>query len=230
MSWSLDPPYVLRDARGELTGIDIEIARESLQRLGCRLELREQPFARSLHSLELGELDMVPGAFKRPERETYAHFSAPTYKARKRLYLPRRALGGLRARTLRAWLAGGAILGVLPGVSYGPEFNELAGDPKLRQQFRTVVHRRSLWLMLERGRIDGMLADDLTANYELQQLQLHQAIAASPVVVASEPSFTAFSKRTTDEAFVQRYNEALHAMAREGRMNALLKRFGAVEP
>lgn len=226
MAWSADRPYMMRDAAGQMIGIDFEIALEAMRRLNCRLVLREQPFARSLHSLEAGELDMVAGAFKRPEREAYAWFSAPVYEARKRLYLRRAALKDWRAHSLREWLLGGAHLGVLPGVSYGPEFTALSQDPTLSAQFHTVVHRKNLWLMLQRGRIDGMLADELTAADELRQLGLSDAIASAPLVVASEPTHTAFGKRTITADFVRRYDEAVAAMRREGRIAALFRRYG----
>lgn len=230
MGWSVDVPYMMRDATGQLVGLDVDIARAALRRLDCTLELHEQPFARSLLDLEAGTLDMMPSVFRRPEREQFAHFSAPLYEARKRLYLPAAALPAFRARSLREWLVSGATLGVLPGVSYGPEFTELSREPQLRRQLHTVVNRRSLWQMLDRGRIDDMLADELTAGHELAQLGLLGKVAPAPLVLVGEPSHTIFSKRSTAADFVQRYNLALQEMARTGQLRELLKRYGAATP
>ncbi|WP_374434368.1 substrate-binding periplasmic protein [Inhella sp.] len=230
LRWSDDAPYSARGADGELQGIDIEINQELMRRLGCRLEFKEMPFGRGLRELEAGSLDMMGSAFRRPERERFAWFSAPVLQARKRLFVRRADLPGFRARNLREWLQGGVTLGVLPGVVYGPEFSELQRDPALQPHIHTVVNRRSLWLMLDRERIDGMLVDELTAGYELRRLALDQRLAPAPLVVESEPSYTAFSKRSTPPEFVARYNEALAAMARDGSLARILTRHGNRPP
>ncbi len=227
LRWSDDPPYTARGADGVLYGIDIEINQELMRRLGCRLEFKEMPFGRGLRELETGGLDLMGSAFRRPEREAYAWFSEPVLQARKRLFVRRADLPGFKARSLREWLQGGVTLGVLPGVVYGPEFSTLQQDPALQARIHTVVNRRSLWLMLERGRIDGMLVDELTATYEMRRLALEHKLAAAPLVVESEPSHTAFSKRSTPPEFVARYNEALAAMGREGSLARILARYGS---
>lgn len=226
MRWSEDAPYTVRASDGRLSGIDVEIAQELMRRLGCELSFKEMPFGRGLRELESGDLDMLTSAFHRPERERYALFSAPVLQARKRLYVRRADLAGFQARSLREWLSSGATLGVLPGVVYGPDYSELQQDPALKARIHTVVNRRSLWLMLDRQRIDGMLVDELTANHELQRLSLQQTVAAAPLVLAGEPSHTAFSKHSTDAAFVARYNAALAAMARDGSLARILARYG----
>lgn len=225
MGWNIDVPYMMRNSAGTPVGLDIELAQAVMARLGCRLVLHEQPFARSLLDLESGDLDLLPSVFRRPERERFAWFSAPVYEAHKRLYLRRADLAAFRDRSLRDWLDGGRTLGVLPGVSYGPEYTELQQDPALRRQLHTVVSRRSLWLMLERGRIDGMLADERTGAHELQALGLRNHIGAAPLMVTSEPSHMAFSRQSTTEAFVRRFNAALEAMKADGSYATLLARY-----
>ena len=226
MRWSEDAPYTVRESDGRLSGIDVEIAQALMHRLGCQLTFKEMPFGRGLRELESGDLDMLTSAFQRPERERFALFSAPVLRARKRLFVRQADLAGFKARTLRDWLLGGATLGVLPGVVYGPEYSELQQDTTLKPRIHTVVNRRSLWLMLDRKRIDGMLVDELTARFELQQLSLQRQIVAAPLVLAGEPSHTAFSKRSTDAAFLARYNAALAAMTRDGSLARILARYG----
>jgi len=227
LRWSDDAPYTARGADGALYGIDIEINQELMRRLGCRLEFQEMPFGRGLRELQTGGLDLMGSAFRRPEREAFAWFSTPVLQARKRLFVRRTDLAGFKARSLREWLQGGVTLGVLPGVVYGPEFSALQQDPAMQPHIHTVVNRRSLWLMLERERIDGMLVDELTAGYEMRRLALDERLAAAPLVVESEPSYTAFSKRSTPPEFVARYNEALATMGRDGSLARILARYGS---
>lgn len=77
LRWDDDPPFSMQTADGAVVGIDVEINRAALARLGCQIKLRKLPWARALKELELGRLDILPGAFRRPDREVYAHFSGP---------------------------------------------------------------------------------------------------------------------------------------------------------
>ncbi|MEB3733140.1 transporter substrate-binding domain-containing protein [Halopseudomonas pachastrellae] len=78
-------------ADGSVRGISIDTHTTVLERLGCKTVLRKLPWARALRELETGRLDILHGAFRRPEREVYAHFSGQI--------LPRRATCCLPTRT-----------------------------------------------------------------------------------------------------------------------------------
>ena len=80
--------------------------------------------------------------------------------------------------------------------------------------------------MLERGRVDAVPADELSAAYELGALGLKERIVASALVLSTEGAGTAFSKRSIDEAFVECFNAALQAMKSDGSHAALLRRHG----
>lgn len=80
--------------------------------------------------------------------------------------------------------------------------------------------------MLVRNGVDVVMADELTAAYEIQAAGLTGQIVPTQVVVLGAPVATAFSKATTDLAFVSRYDQALQAMRRDGSYQALLARYG----
>jgi polar amino acid transport system substrate-binding protein len=54
MRWSDDPPYLMRGAQGEITGLQAELVGATVQRMGCRLRWLELPWARALLELQAG--------------------------------------------------------------------------------------------------------------------------------------------------------------------------------
>lgn len=226
LRWNEDPPYSMRLADGRIGGLYVELHQALLQRLGCKAELQEMPFARALTELQLGRLDLLPGTFDRPERRGYALFSQVLVPVRNLLYVRQGDLPRTQGKTLVALLANGLRLGVQVGVIYGPSYAELLKDPTAAARLQTAPKRGSLWLMLDRGRVDAVPADELSASYELGALGLASRVVASGLVLSTEAAGTAFSRRGNDEAFVQRFDAALQAMKADGSYAALLRRYG----
>lgn len=226
LRWNEDPLYSMRLPDGRVGGLQIELHQALLQRLGCKLQLVEMPFARALAELQLGRLDLLPGAFDRPERRAFAWFSQPLIQVRNLLYVRAGERQRIEGKDLATLVAEGCRIGVQVGVVYGPEFAELLKDPVAVARLHAVPRRQSLWLMLERGRIDAVPADELSAAHELGGLALQQRIVASALVLSTEAVGTAFSRRSNDEDFVQRFDAALQAMKADGSYAALLRRYG----
>lgn len=226
LRWNQDPPYSMRLPDGRIGGLHVELHQALLQRLGCRAELVELPFARALTDLQLGRLDLLPGSFDLPERRAYAHFSQPLIKVRNLLYV--RAADRQRAagKGLAELITDGWRVGVQVGVVYGPAFAELLKGSQAAARLQPVPRRNSLWLMLDRGRVDAVPADELSAAHELGGLALAARIVPSGLVLSTEASATAISKRNNDERFLQRFDAALLDMKADGSYAALLQRYG----
>jgi polar amino acid transport system substrate-binding protein len=77
VAWSHWPPFSQLNNKGELAGLDISLTRQILTKAGFTPKFREIPWARALHLVEHGQLDIAMGALALPEREQYARFSAP---------------------------------------------------------------------------------------------------------------------------------------------------------
>lgn len=224
--WNPDPPYTMLDAARRVTGLQVELIEAALQRLGCRAVWVELPWARALMELQAGRLDMLPGALRRPEREAYAYWVPQHIALSNRLFVRAGREGdfGAATRLQQAWRPG-LKLGVQIGVVYGPDYAELLGDAAFRAALTQVSVRRSLWQMLDIGRVDGVIASETTARWELRELGLAGRIVATPVAVPHEPVHIMFSKRSVDAALVQRYREASEAMEKDGTRARVLRKY-----
>lgn len=226
LRWDDDPPFSMQTADGGVVGISIEINRAALARLGCQTKLRKLPWARALKELELGRLDVLPGAFRRPEREVYAYFSGPVLPpSRNILFMHPQAQQRWPVTQLLDLQHSAFRLGAQINVSYGADYQQLMSEPAFAGRVSMVGNRASLWQMVAKRRIDGVIADENTGAYEILQLGLSEQITATPVVVSSDSAEVAFSKKTTDSAFVQAYADALRELVVDGSYARVVQRY-----
>jgi polar amino acid transport system substrate-binding protein len=223
--WFDDAPYSFRAPDGHITGFDADLTREVLRRTGCDAVFVEMPWARALAELESGRLDILPGSFRNPQREAFAYFSIPSLQSPNLLFVGPGAWTRYRMTKLDDMVGTGFRLGVQIGVSYGDKFETLKSNPHFKDNMVKVTMRRYAWKMMERGRIDGMIADEASAALELKQLGLEHMLRPSGVVVSTNTAMVAFSKRTITPQFVAAFNAALESMFRDGEYRRIRARY-----
>ena len=60
-------PFIFYDKNDDLTGIDIKLMEEIARRMGVKLEVFELSYDSLMESLEIGQTDVIGGAFSRTE-------------------------------------------------------------------------------------------------------------------------------------------------------------------
>jgi len=221
-----DPPYFILHADGPPTGLHADIAREALRRIGCRLDFREVPFTRSLKELEEGKLDIVPDLFLTPERERYTLYSRTRSRVPNRLFV--------RAADRERWQIHdfadlprlGIRLGIETGALISPDFAAISADPAFKAILSTAHTHTGLWHMLETGRVDAVVLDELAAKRELVAEGLNGKIAATDFVTSGEAAYFGFSRATVGEDQRDRFDDAVAAMHKDGTMTRILAGYG----
>ncbi|MEL0169430.1 MAG: transporter substrate-binding domain-containing protein [Pseudomonadaceae bacterium] len=226
LRWNDDPPFSMELADGSIVGIYVEVNQAVLERLGCRPIMRKLPWARALEELKLGRLDVLPGAFRRPEREEYAHFSGKVLPpSRNILFASQQAIDSWPIRRLTDLADLPFRLGAQINVQYGPDYQQLMSNADYADRVFMVNSRPSLWNMIEKDRIDGAIADEHTGAWEISQLGLSRLIKATDVVVSTEAAEVAFSKRTNDQDFVNAYAAAIRDLVSDGSYQRIVARY-----
>jgi polar amino acid transport system substrate-binding protein len=225
--WSEDPPHAFKMPDGRLGGIIPDEVNEVMARLGCTVRWVDMPWARALVELKVGRLDMLPGALRTPERDTFARFSLPGPRSDNVLFMSVAAQSTYRFTRLLDMRGTGFRLGAQIGVVYGQEFDELMSNPAFAATVQLVPNRRTLWLMLQAGRIDGVIADEHVGPTEIAQLGLQDKIKPTSIVLPDQGTSVAFSRATVSQEFVDRYNQALVSMHRDGSLTRIERRYGA---
>jgi polar amino acid transport system substrate-binding protein len=214
--WANDPPYDMRSEDGKIHGATADLLREVLKRMGCEAIFVELPWARGLRNLEKGTLDILPGALVTPEREAFAYFSQPINRSPNVLFVNRSVAERFAFKSLAQLSHSPFRLGIQIGVVYSSEYVALLKQPDFQKRTVAITERRSGWQMIKAGRLDGMIADEVTGLLELQQLGLSADVVRSPLVVSEEPSTAAFSRKSTDPQFVSRFNQTLAEVIDDG--------------
>lgn len=116
-------------------------------------------------------------------------------------------------------------LGAQINVAYGNDYEQLMSDPAFAARVSLVATRANLWRMVDKGRIDGVIANEHSGAYEIQQLGLSEQIQATAVVVSKAAAEVAFSKRSTESDFVQAYSDALRDLVMDGSYEHIVQRY-----
>lgn len=218
------PPFQTVDPRGNFGGLEIDMLREIARRIGCDLDIQAMPWARILHDIRDGRLDIAVNAIETPEREAYAWFSHPYLYERLRLYIraedagPRVSLpnGLADLRRLSETLAPGTI-GTVNGYSFGPAFDALvATDPAFAAHLEPAYDYTANIRKLLAGHLAGFVGLSVTVEWTARSLGLENRLAAVDPPLDIIAYHVMGSAITIDPARRQQINDAIDAMAREG--------------
>ena len=198
------PPYRILEG-GERTGLYVEIFEEIAERLGWEVHYREAPFRRVLRMVQQGEVDVMLGPLETEERAELIEFVAPAFPPERRLFF---YLNKEHRIERYADLYGRAI-GVLEGASYFPRFDDdedLLKEPAPRYE--------NLMLMLQKGRVDVVIAPELVGLYAVEKLGLD--VEVSPFFVPGERSYIAVAKNSPVIQYADDIRAALKLIEMEG--------------
>lgn len=211
------PPFVNPAGHADGEGMDVEMARAALARLGLRCELELVPWKRALLMLEWGRADFTTTISRRDDRDRFLYWSAPYRSgANYRFYcLP----GGPAVHSLADLR--GLRLGVVAGFHYPPPIVQDAGAKLV--QGRDIA---ALAAMLRAGRTDCMVVTAIAGAWEVRQLGLEQQLLRQAFEHHSDsPNYLAFSKARTEPAFMPRLDAALKALAQDGTLARIERKY-----
>jgi len=140
------------------------------------------------------------------------------------LFLSREAAEKFRIKQLSDLMGTDFRLAAQIDVSYGPSYDALLANPDFKSRISFLTLRRNAWKMLERDRIDGIIADEVSGLLELQQLELTEAASKTRIFVAGDPAMFAFSKKSISKDFVAAFDKAFGAMLADGRYREIAQR------
>lgn len=227
--WFDLPPYAHFDREGKPSGFDIALLREVGRRAGISFSFRQVDWHRAQTLIRDGELDFGLAAFRNPERDSYALFSAPYRRESDSLFLRPQLAAKVTARTPEALFAEvrrlGLRIGVVAGYDYGPHAAIFLGD--LANEALIVVSRTDAdnVLRLAAGEIDGFLADRLSGYHALADSDGRAIARPVPVSVFEGDVHVLFSRSTVAPELIERFDQALAAVVADGTDNRLRPSF-----
>lgn len=219
--------YREKSANGQWYGIDIQLLDAIFAQTAYRYKLVELPWQRTLNSLQQGKVDMTVSAALLPERQNYAWFSKQvfrdghnvlfTLKSKLPLFENVSSLSKLMNKNLR--------LGVVRGVSYSDEYDELASETWFSSNLIYLADTAPLADMLIHNRIDAYLDSEYGGMKIISENPDYQHQIRSVIRITSPEeaqTHLMFSKKTVTPEVVAIFDAALATLISDGTYQAIL--------
>lgn len=207
------PPYrIVGDDRP--SGLYLEIFNEVADRLGWQVEYEPVPFRRLLLLMREGKVDVMLGPRRTDAREDYMAYVTPAFPSERRLFFYMDA----ENRITRYQDLYGKAIGVLEGARYFPRFDE---DEQLQKE--AGPRYRNLMMMLEKGRVDVVVAPELAGRMAARGLQEQPHV--SPFTVPGQQGWIAISRQSSLVEHVDELGEAVAQVQDDGVMQRLVQKY-----
>ncbi len=232
MGWEPWKPYQYRNEEGDLKGLDIELMKAVTRQMGCDLTLVERPWKRHLRDLREGRVDLAAGADYSERRADYARFSDAYRTETVRLFVRAGEVAHYQLDTLSDVTEGNFRLGISRGYDYGDTFDAIAARPGAAEHIHAARNDLLNYRKLARKRVDGILTDPLVLHARVRGTELEGAFEPYPLAVKQARIHVMFSRASTSEALVQRFNRAMETITQNGAYDRIFNAYvrGSMTP
>lgn len=225
MGWDPWEPYHYKPVGDRVQGLDVDLIEAMAERAGCELEWQQGSWASMLQLVRSGDLDLLAGATRTPEREEFARFSQPYRQESFRIFARADETGKWSDMSLTGLLENGFRLGLTHGYIYGEKVTQVLDDPRWQDQLVEVPVGELNFLNLMDFNIDGFLEDPFVAASIDNRRDWGMHFEALPLDLHSGEVHLMFSKASVDAETVERFDEALDELRSGGQHERILKRY-----
>jgi len=202
---------------GRPEGLVVALLDDISKRMGFKVKFVEVSFHRGLYMLDNGDVDIMPGLFKRKDREEKYLYVETPYRYERTSFLVLRDGPKIDSyEDLR-----GLTIGTLEEVKY---FNRFDSDDTLIK--KPVLSDKLNMRKLMEGRIDCFILAGEVAKQKIAMAGGEKSI----VQAAFQPRkndgvYLVFSRRSPNKDLVEGLNKTLSSMDKEGELNRLYQRY-----
>ena len=205
----------------ELAGFDMALAKGIADRLGVKLELKDQAFAGLVTALSANEMDMViSGLAIKPERLEVVDFSDPYFAGEQIMLVRAEDYDTLKTVDDMAGKKIGAQLGSLQQGILEEQFSN-AGEQILLEKIHILA------LELDQGNIDGWLITDLVAKQYMAVYPGRFKISEVPVNYDSSAGIGVAVPKGDNESLLKVLNEYIAEIKADGTFDAWVEEAAA---
>lgn len=207
---------------GRLTGLMVDLVRETFRRTGRDVEIQLLPWPRCIAELKEGKADAILTIFKTPEREAQFAFTQEEVLHQTESLFMKKGKAFFFDGDLGYF--SGKKVGVVYQTSYGSRLDQaLAGS-----LFGEIVTQRTmadLVKMLAHGRIDVLPGDRGRILGAAEETGLSREIVELRPVVEAVPGYMAFTRARDMSRVSHAVDQALRAMKKDGTYAAILEKY-----
>lgn len=195
-------PFSYLDANGNMTGIDVELAREAFRRMGYRAECRIISWEEKKALLEAGTIDCVWSSFTMDGREDEYQWAGPYMKSHQVVAVDVNS----SIQTLQDLK--GKVIAVQSTTKPEDIIRSHDGTLPVLQEVISVQKRDLIFLLLSKGYVDAIAAHDTAIEQFMSECGLAFRILEEPLLTVGLGA--AFDKNDP-----RKLNEQLNIVLRE---------------
>jgi polar amino acid transport system substrate-binding protein len=199
--------------------VDVVLAACKRMKINCDIDM--YPMKRAIEMLQEGTAVGMLSLVKNPDRESYATLSDPIIMSNMSFF----AVKGTFSKITKIEDMKGATVGAVSSSSAA----KIADKFKDQVKEATIVYETGLPILINKlsaGRYGakGLVVSNADVFHHLAKRE--RVTNVEPVFVAETNGFgVAFSKKATDQAFIDKFNKAISEMKKSGQIKKLLKRY-----
>lgn len=211
------PPFNYEDTNGNLTGIDVDLAKEAFGRLGYEIEFKAIDWEKKKELVDAGKIDCIWGSFSIDGREKdYKWTDAYMYS---RQVVAVRKDSGINSLTD---LAGKTV--AVQSTTKPEEIFLTRKDPRIPQvkEVFSLQNRELVYPYLSEGYADAIAAHETSIIQCMKDYELEYKIIENPLQVVGLG--VAFSKKDK-RGLEKQLSEAFEEMRQDGSMKRIIGKY-----
>jgi len=201
------PPYHMRHADGNWSGVSIDIARLLVAKAGCELAVLDVPWIRAIKLLKKGKVHILTNFTKNPQRSQFSYFLGPHHIEQISFIAPKTM--SIDVSNISQLKNFKGSIGITRGNFFGSEFEQyVLQSVEVKNKMVEIKSNNDRYHMLLLGRINAMFDDKLSAKYLLAKHQTNNQQFSIRFSFNASPVYFGISKKGVSPALRKKLNNA----------------------
>ena len=205
--------------QGFKDGLQSLLIHSIAEKLGSDLVIKEVPFARRLHYLETGVIDIGAELLKNPEREEYIHFIDPPYKLKsKKIFIVKKGKSSMIQKYEDLY---NLKIGTGIKSSY---FNRFDNDQKIIKESAPSFEQNIRKLIS--GRIDAVIYTESFALLKIKEMGSENFVEPADFSYSKDnPVYFGISRESYLMKHVDKVETVIYNMIRNGEIDTIIENY-----
>ncbi len=226
MGWDPWEPYQYEIAGGQVFGLDVDLATAVAHNADCTISFQKGSWRDLLQQLEAGDIDLLAGATRTPDREAFAHFTRPYRDEEFLLFVRADRLEALSDKGLEELMADGLRLGVIEDYLYGESLAAYQDDAAHADQFVYSAMAETNIAKLTEGEVEGIIEDKYVGAAIIRHKNLFDEVSTHPLRFSNTTVSFMVSRAAVDQDTFERIDSSVGELLESGAVAKVLAQYG----
>lgn len=218
-------PYQYEIAGGHVFGLDVDLLTLVSSHVGCDIAFERGTWRELLNQIREGDIDMLAGATRTPEREEFAWFTGTYRNEEFNFYVAVSGSEQYEDKGLEELLEDGVRVGVIDSYLYGDPVSALQDDPRFSEQFAYAsIAEINIERLLD-GEVDGIIEDKYVGASIIRHRSLQDFIMPHAMSLGQTGVSIMVSRASVDAARFAQIDDAVKKLKAEGAMDKVLVQY-----